>query len=450
MSSPSIVLFFTLTFIYTTFIHAAIAKQNIFKKDIELRMITVVYYKNFPYKKAYDKDLIPDCKKIYTNKSILRCKEYIQLMRPATLIKTWQRTQKEIGYLPITLPEFNIFNEAGKIVSIIPAATYSKHFLSKTNSTGHMVTGKFIRHSDKVGHYMFTTGKDSAIDNVNATDNHLFYVKNKNKFIPVSKIQPTDSLINKEGKTVHLKHVTNCKNKDEKLTGKPLETVYNLEISSNHTYFVGSHNILAHNTCITLMYYNYLVKENLICVPEDNSNVYLKYAKEDKIRLCSFSRDNGRYIEQYKASEKMPIAIERRLRRMGFISGYASGKSDKMILALPMTRLEYENILPDVVYQQGKSDSSLCILGKAQIAYSEKRFSLYKSIFEIIQKFQAAGLLKLLSERSTLLTQEDFVGYFDHLNNEELQNFLDEKNNLWQAIRKPIDLTSLLLSQCHK
>ena len=443
-------LFFTLIFICTTFAHAAIARQNTFKKYINSSIITIAYHKNFPYKKAYGKSLIPGCKKIDTNRPILSCTEYIQLIRPMTLIKKWQDTQKKIGCLAITLPEFNIFNATGKIISIIPATTYSKHLLSETNSTGHMVTGKFIRHSDKVRHYMFTTGKDSVIDNINVTDNHLFYVKNKNKFIPVSKIRPTDSLINKEGQTVHLKRSVNSKNKNKKLMNEIPETVYNLEISSSHTYFIGSHNILVHNMYINEIYYGYLVKKNLICIPEDNSNVYLKYAKEDKIKLCSCPCDNGRYIEQYEASKKVPRTIERRLRRMGFISGRASGKPDKMILALPMTRSEYEDILPYADYQQSQFDSSLYILKQAKIAYSEKRHSLYKSILEIIQKFQAAGLLGLLRERRILLTEEEFMGYFDRLNNEGLQNFLDEKNDLWKAARNPSNLTSLLLFQCHK
>ena len=416
--------------------------------------ITITYQKDFPYKTYYSKNLIPGCKKAYKNRPVLRCDEYIMLMRPVALIKKWQDMQKKIGYLLITLPEFNIFNEAGKIVSIIPVATYSKHFLSETNSTGHMVTGKFIRHSDKVGHYMFTTEKDSVIDNINATDNHLFYVKNKNRFIPVSKIQPTDSLINKEGQTVHLmKRSVNSKNKNKKLMNDIPETVYNLEVSSNHTYFVGSHNILVHNTYISWMYYHYLVEENLIYTAKDSSYIYLQFTQENMIKFCSLPHDDGKYITECKTSVKLPKQIDSRLRRMGFISGDASGKSDKMILAVPMTRLEYEAILPYIDIQTSRSSASRSILETAiatyvkrtketaREAYLEKRCSLYRSILAVLNNFYVARGLGLPEEESVLPGQQAYENYFHGLNNEELQSILDEKKQLWSDYQEA--------RQCH-
>ena len=436
-------LFFTLIFICTTFAHAAIARQNTFKKYINSSMITIAYHKSFPYKKSYDKDLIPGCKKIYKNRPVLRCDEYIMLMRPVTLIKKWQNTQKKRGYLPITLPEFNIFNAAGKIISIIPAATYSKHLLSETNSTGHMVTGKFIRHSDKVGHYMFTTEKDSVIDNINATDNHLFYVKNKNKFIPVSKIRPTDSLINKEGQTVHLKRSVNSKSKNKKLMNEIPETVYNLEISSSHTYFVGSHNILVHNIYIAWMYYQYLVEKKLIYTSEDNGSIYLKFTPENKIKFCSYPYDEESYITQYNTRGVIPKALDTRLRRMGFISGGASGKADKMVLAVPMPRLEYEAILPYIDYQKSEFASSKSILETAIAtyvkktkeagteAYLEKRCGLYRSILAVLNDLYVARGLELPEEGSVLPGQQEYEVYLGYLNNEGLQSVLDEKKRLW-------------------
>ena len=452
-------LFFILIFIYTAFTHATIAGQNTVKKYINFSMITIAYHKNFPYKKSYDKNLIPGCKKIYTNKPLLYCKEYVQLMRPVTLIKKWQNTQKKMGYLPITLPEFNIFNVASKIISIIPAATYSKYLLSETNSTGHMVTGKFIRHSDKVGHYMFTTGKDSAIDNINATDNHLFYVKNKNKFIPVSKIQPADSLINKEGKTVRLKHTVNSRNRGEKLTDKPPETVYNLEISSNHTYFIGSHNILVHNTCLYERYFKHLSENNLICVSEDSGYIYLKFSKKDKIKFCSFTGDKGIYMRKYLSSGIVPESIRRRLRRMGFISATPSRESDVLVLAAPMPRLEYEAILPYINSQKNDSVSSKSILEAAMAtyvketateAYLEKRCDLYRSILAVLTDLYVARGVEFPNEGSVLPGQQAYEDHFHGLNNEELQSVLDEKRSYGQTIRKTDNVASLVFFQRHK
>ena len=321
MSSPAVVLFFTLMFIYTTFTHATIAEQNTFKKYINSSMITIAYHKNLPYKKAYGKSLIPGCKKIDTNRAILICTEYIQLIRPMTLIKKWQDTQKKTGYLPITLPEFNILNEAGKIISISPAATYSKYLLSETNSTGHMVTGKFIRHSDKVGHYIFTTGKDSVIDNINATDNHLFYVRNRNKFIPIGKIRSTDLLINEEGKTIYLKHSISGKDKDKdkdkESADKIPEVVYNLEISSNHTYFAGRQKILVHNRCFMKDYFHYLEGRGLI--HEENNCMRLKYHKDNISSLLLSKRDSKIVIESTSAGPQLPSAICSRLQRLALV-----------------------------------------------------------------------------------------------------------------------------------
>ena len=310
---------FTLIFIYITFTHAAIAGQNTFKKYINSSMITIVYHKNFPYKKAYGKNLITGCKKIYTNRPILHCREYIQLMRPVTLIKKWQDTQKKIGYLPITLPEFNIFNEAGKIISISSAATYSKYLLSETNSTGHMVTGKFIRHSDKVGHYIFTTGKDSVIDNINATDNHLFYVRNRNKFIPIGKIRSTDLLINEEGKTIYLKHSISGKDKDKdkESADKIPEVVYNLEISSGHTYFAGRQKILVHNQCFLEEYFALLENNGLI--HEKNNCMYLKYSKDDFSSLLLPAKDKKFISQSTSADFQLPKRVCNRFARLALV-----------------------------------------------------------------------------------------------------------------------------------
>ena len=405
------------------------ASANYTSSKEEQYFVTITYQKDFPYREYYNKDLIPGCKKIYTNRPILRCKEYIQLMRPVTLIKTWQRTQKKIGYLPITLPEFNIFNIPGKIISIIPAVTYSKHLLSETNSTGHMVTGKFIRHSDKVGHYMFTTGKDSAIDNINATDNHLFYVKNKNKFIPVSKIESGDSLINKEGKTVYLKHAINSKNEDEKLMNKTPEIVYNLEVSSSHTYFIGSHKILVHNTCTKKQYFDHLNSANLICQSETTKHIYLKFSEGDMPGFFMPVEDN-KYLPIELNSYgriRLPRTIKQRLFRMGFLMGKKGRSTKRLVLAVPMSRSEYEFVLPFIRSFNGRVNKSETFL---KDACKRARDFLYDSIWEKIEWFTHTGRGSSLEEKERLLTREGVPVYFKDHSIQNLMDFLQEKDAL--------------------
>ena len=420
-------------------IHAAIAGQNTVKKYINSSMITIAYHKNFPYKKSYDKNLIPGCKKIYTNKPLLYCKEYVQLMRPVTLIKKWQDTQKKIGYLPITLPEFNIFNVAGEIISIIPAATYSKYLLSETNSTGHMVTGKFIRHSDKVGRYVFVTGKDSVIDKINATDNHLFYVKNRDKFIPVSKIQPTDSLINKDGKTVHLKHTVNSKNRDKKLADKTLVTVYNLEVLSNHTYFVGNRNILVHNGCSKKKYFDHLESHGLIFESKEGF-ICIKFEEKDLPGFLVSPDDEDVRLELNRYGQIIvPNHILDRLKRMGFMAGGLKQKIGRLELAIPMSRLEYEAIFP-FIRHNNYLNTPRKILEAAKkawlTAWHEERHFLYRSILDTVKKFYYAKKTDLLTEREVLSTQQEFKNYFIKLSNKELHDFLGEKNDIWLAHQK--------------
>ena len=355
-------LFFTLIFICTTFTHAAIAEQNTFKKYINSSIITIAYHKNFPYKKSYDKNLIPGCKKIDTNRPILSCTEYIQLMRPMTLIKKWQDTQKKTGYLPTTLPEFNIFNVAGEIVSISSPVAYSKHLLSETNSTGHMVTGKFIRHSDKVRHYMFATGKDRVIDNINVTENHLFYVRNRNKFIPAGKIHPTDSLINEEGKTIYLKHSISGKDKDEKLADKIPEVVYNLEISSNHTYFIGRQKILVHNQCFLEEYFAHLEKKGVI--HEENHCMYLKYSKDNISPLLLPIRDKNYIIQPASTDFELPTLVSGRFARLALVRKTPSHFDEQIWVPLERMSLDrYKKNLPCIA-EAAKRRSSINAIWK--------------------------------------------------------------------------------------
>ena len=309
--------------------------------------ITITYQKDFPYKEYYSKNLIPGCKKAYKNRPVLRCDEYIILMRPVTLIKKWQDTQKKIGYLPITLPEFNIFNVAGKIISIGSAVTSSKSPLITSKNTSHMVTGKFLRHSMDVKNYRFISETNKTIGNINATQNHPFYLKNKKAFVPVGKIHPEDSLISKEGEVIHLINSSGSRVQYVKSTSLTPEVVYNIEISLYHTYFIGRQQILIHNECFSPEeYYNHLKNNNLVCSGINLSGerrLMIKFDRESNNDIvCMYTYRNGS-VEKHKNENQF---ISYQMRKMGFISTRECKGLSTWYLAKSMSQDTYEKILP--------------------------------------------------------------------------------------------------------
>ena len=275
------------------------ANKIISKNYQDYSTITISYDKYFPYKKSFDNKSIQGCIKIYTKKTILKCKEYIILNRPVTLINKWREAQRIRGYLPLNMTGLKIFNKIGRIVSIRPGSKLSEHFISKKNNDSFLVTGKFIHHSTSVNQYTFINKKNGKIDNVHATDEHPFYLKNKKTFVPVKQIHSTDTLIDKDGSNIHLTHYLN--NEHGKSTDTMPTVVYNIEVSVGHAYFIGRQKILVHNTCTKREYLKHLRDTGLL---HENKNgiLYLK-CMQDEINLLYIPAHDGDLIKAY-AKEK--------------------------------------------------------------------------------------------------------------------------------------------------
>ena len=263
--------FIYLTILFFLFLSAhggyALNKKTLaFKNNWD--KVHLVYYDKFPYNMGGEDKEIPECTKFpadeqQKNKAFLLCKEHIILLRPAAVIHLWRRQQRRKGYISLSMKEFGIINVHAYIASVnkyVPTI--------KNNITTDMkkVTGKFIRYTSAVNHYMIKNNKTHTITVVNATPNHPFYVINRHKFIPISKVLPFDSLMTLSNQPCSLVYPGS----DNLLPGairkkNTLTRVYNIEIEKKHVYFVSKINILVHNPCEHLVaYYKHLKSYDII------------------------------------------------------------------------------------------------------------------------------------------------------------------------------------------
>ena len=258
--------------------------------------VHLVYYDQFPYSMGGEDKEIPECTKVpadkqQKNKAFLLCKEHIILLRPASVLHLWGRQQRRKGYISLSMKEFGIINVHAYIASVnkyVPTI--------KNNITADMnkVTGKFIRYTSTVNPYMIKNNKTHTIAVVNATPNHPFYVINRHKFIPISKVSPVDSLMTLSNQPCSLVHPKD----DSLLPGairkkNTLIRVYNIEIEKKHVYFVSKMNMLVHNPCENLVkYYKHLKKNHVIqkCHVGSKPSLVLSVKKMNVVTLALGSR----------------------------------------------------------------------------------------------------------------------------------------------------------------
>ena len=222
------------------------------------KAVDLVYFQNFPLpadKSGYN---IPDCLVAldtlptsgFRPIPVLRCKEQIHLLRPDSVVQRWKKNQTKNGFIKMSLPEFGLTRVKAKITKITAISADKLQLHAMQNKNTDQVTGKFIRHVTNVREYRFKEKNTGRIITVNATDNHLFYVKNKHAFVPVKDISLIDQLITKTGRQIRLlcsdNRWHNCGHKTAQFV-QPTP-VYNLEINQRHTYFVTDTAILVHNT----------------------------------------------------------------------------------------------------------------------------------------------------------------------------------------------------------
>ena len=221
------------------------------------KTVDLVYFQNFPL--PYDKTghNIPDCLVALDTLPtsgfriipVLRCKEQIHLLRPDSVVQNWKSNQAKNGFIKMSLPDFGLHYVKAKITAIasIPANKMQLHDMQNKNTD--QTTAIFIRHATNIKKYRFKEESTGRIITVNATDNHLFYVKNKHDFVPVKDISRIDKLITQTGGYIRLlcsdNKWHNCGYKTAQFA-QPTP-VYNLEINQRHTYFVTDIAILVHN-----------------------------------------------------------------------------------------------------------------------------------------------------------------------------------------------------------
>ena len=198
---------------------AKTSEQHTFSKPTVWKEIDLVYEKTYPYKCNKKHINIPDCLcKSTANRlnapSVLNCKEHAKLLRPERYVLTWQQEENLNGFVPLTIPEFNIDHAHASIVSIRPC---SRKQIPVMRRGSRPVTGLFIRHALNVRKYIFTNLQTGQPSTINATPEHRFYVKNLQAFIPVTEIAGTDELTTDTGESIQL----SCHENRQKYCGEP-------------------------------------------------------------------------------------------------------------------------------------------------------------------------------------------------------------------------------------
>ena len=234
--------------------------NKVHNKEITLYKIKLIYYHDFNYKKKYDHEKINGCavvikktknKKIKNKriKKILQCREYISLLRSRQVSSAWRKEYKQSGSIVLNIPEFGIKNVHAYLVGneVEDTEKNTENMPKITNGKG-FVTGAFIRHVLSIKEYIFKNIHTGKIIKINITPQHLFYVKNKRKFVPISRVLPTDNLLTLSGEKIQLICLTGKECGRELHSGRPVQ-VYNIEVYRRHTYGVGVFGILAHNIC---------------------------------------------------------------------------------------------------------------------------------------------------------------------------------------------------------
>ena len=228
--------------------------------------VKIIYYKVFFLSKPWRQSDISGCFINFKasglqknkNNSVLVCKEQIYLLRKKQIVTLWQKQNRLHGFVLLDMPEIGINHVKAYLISIKPASKLNNSYFSYENDKNikhfdniRPVTGIFIRHVTKVRRYLFKNIKTGRISAVNTTPEHRFYVSNQQAFISISKVSPSDKLITDNGEEVRV--ITGIKGREKERShdksnySEILKTVYNLEVSQKHTYFVGSLHLYVHN-----------------------------------------------------------------------------------------------------------------------------------------------------------------------------------------------------------
>ena len=148
----------------------------------------------------------------------------VRLLRPRQWV---ERHGAAVGSnVPIDLKELGVRGKAG-VLSVLPCPEIKP-------GNGQVVTGTF-RHSSNDLVEILTDGQN---DPIICTANHPFWSEDRKEFIKASELKLSENLLTASGELSVVKAVTPNENNN---------TVYNLEVNTEHVYFVTQTGILVHN-----------------------------------------------------------------------------------------------------------------------------------------------------------------------------------------------------------
>ena len=232
----------------------------------ELEEVDIIYHKVFPDCKSLKNNDISDCTvkpvtgSIRNKKhhSVLICKEKVNLLRDKKTVALWQKENRLYGFILLDMPEIGINHVKAHIIAVKNALKFNdNNMLYLVNNhieysdSVRPVTGVFIRHVTNVRKYLLKNSRTGRISAVNATPEHRFYVSNRQAFIPITEVSLSDKLITDTGEEVRI--ITGTTDREKRWShengyySEILKTVYNLEVSKKHTYFVGDLRVFVHN-----------------------------------------------------------------------------------------------------------------------------------------------------------------------------------------------------------
>ena len=99
-----------------------------------------------------------------------------------------------------------------------------------------LVTGKFTHYVDR----MIDVQLDDLDDSVGCTPSHLWWSEDRQAFLPAGELRPGEQLGTADGRPAHVAAIT------PRFGTQP---VYNLEVETEHVYYVSQKGVLVHNTC---------------------------------------------------------------------------------------------------------------------------------------------------------------------------------------------------------
>ena len=297
----------------------SIAEDHIKNTDMVIPQIAqqeidLVYYKVFPLHKFLKHTDVPDCTvkpetvslRQKSHHSALICKEQVHLLREKETVALWQKENKLHGFILLDMPEMGIHHIKAHITAVKSVLKFNDNNIAylvnnhiKHSDSVRPITGVFIRHVTSVRKYLLKNSRTGRISAVNATPEHRFYVSNRQAFIPIAEVSLSDRLITDTGEEVRI--IADVKGRERKQQhdkghySERLKTVYNLEVSEKHTYFVSDLRVFVHNP--------YGV--TTIHLPEDGLK-FEGYLIGDGVFRGTFYRSDGTKLFNGMMTEKGP------------------------------------------------------------------------------------------------------------------------------------------------